>query len=76
MKLAALVFASLVAACSSSSSPPDAGKDASADVVNEIDCSAVGCGMNPGCGQVCTEVCGCCGCAYGAVCGVCDASVD
>jgi hypothetical protein len=77
MKLA-LLFALAVVGCGSSSSPADAGSDATADVASDgIDCSSVGCGMNPGCGNVCTEVCGCCGCAYGAVCSSeCDASSD
>lgn len=74
----ALVVLAVVAAlaCGTSSPPADAGPDATVDAPEEIDCSGVGCAMDPGCGQICTEVCGCCGCAYGTTCGVCDAGTD
>lgn len=44
------------------SSMPDGG---SSDAQDEMDCSLVGCGPPPICGQACSEVCGCCHCAAG-----------
>lgn len=39
---------------------PDGG---SGDASDEMDCSLVGCGPPPLCGEACSEFCGCCNCA-------------
>jgi hypothetical protein len=41
---------------------PDGG---ASDASDEMDCSLVGCGPPPLCGQACSEFCGCCNCAPG-----------
>ena len=58
----------------------DAGQtDSGGDVAPDIDagdpCADVGCGSPPVCGEMCSEVCGCCDCAGDGICSGTDALI-